>query len=156
MRKWTATVLLATLLAALPAGCTGRPTASDQPSRTPSMADTPSPGPSTPEPTAGATSAPGTTPPTGGSTPTAPGAATSPPDDRGGDLVRGRRTLTGTVERDGSCVFLVVAGKRWNLSGAPTERLTGGQQITVTGTLAAVQTGCTADQALLVTRVQPT
>jgi hypothetical protein len=146
MRRWLAVVLLAPLLI----GCTGPADESDQPAGTAPMTGTPSPDRQEPQPTPPGTSpTPHTTPPPSGAT------APPPPDDRRGDLVKGRRTLTGTVNRDGACITLLVAGKRWSLSGAPAQRLAAGDQIRVTGTVTPARAACPADHALIVTRVQP-
>jgi len=121
------------------------------------MTGTPSPDrqepePSTPDPSP---TAPGAPPPSDATRPPAPGATTPPPDDRRGDLVKGRRTLTGTVSRDSTCITLLVADKRWSLSGAPAEPLADGDQVRVTGTVTTTLAACPADHALVVTRVQP-
>jgi hypothetical protein len=73
--------------------------------------------------------------------------------DRRGDLVRGARTLTGTVHRDGDWVLLDVAGKRWALLGGATRSLKAGQTATTIGTLTQPPAGCPVDMALTVTRV---
>lgn len=121
------------------------------------MTGTPSPGQQEPAPTTAGPSpmASGAPPPSGATRPPAPGATPPPPDDRRGDLVKGRRSLTGTVSRDGACIILLVAGKGWSLSGAPAERLADGDHVRVTGTVATVRAACPSDHALVVTRVQP-
>ena len=79
----------------------------------------------------------GTTP--GGPDPTATvppnhGTATSSPrDDRQGDLVRRRRTLTGTVARQGTCTTLDTGDARWQLTGPVADKLTPGNRVTVVG-----------------------
>ncbi|MGN9913927.1 DUF5818 domain-containing protein [Phytohabitans sp. LJ34] len=154
MRRWLAVVLLAPLLI----GCTSPADEADQPARTaPMTGGTPSPDRQEPAPTNPGPSptAPAVPPPTGATRPPAPGATPPPPDDRRGDLVKGRRTLTGAVSRDGACITLLVAGKRWSLSGAPTERLADGDKVRVTGTVATVRAACPGDHALVVTQVQP-
>lgn len=74
--------------------------------------------------------------------------------ERRGDLVRGVRTLTGTVERTDRCVILRVDRSAWALLGAPATKLAAGRTVEVTGTVATPPPGCVAHQALMVTRVR--
>ncbi len=74
-------------------------------------------------------------------------------DDRSGDLVRGRRTLTGTVERRDGWILLRSGETLWALLGGTATDLAGGSTVTVTGSVAAVPAGCPAHQALTVSRV---
>jgi hypothetical protein len=73
--------------------------------------------------------------------------------DRRGDLVRGARTLTGTVHRDAGWVLLDVAGKRWALLGKAPQSLVTGHTATATGTVTRAPAGCPAELALNVTRL---
>jgi hypothetical protein len=149
MRRWLAVLVLVPLLS----GCTGQPNETGQPPTAAPTTGTPSPGSNQPEPTTPPPSP--TSPETGTTVPPTPGRTTPPPDDRRGDLVKGRRTLTGTISRDGTCIVLVVADRRWSLTGKPAERLTDGEKVRVTGTLATVHPGCPADHALAVTQIRP-
>ncbi|MCW3820484.1 hypothetical protein ONA91_39240 [Micromonospora sp. DR5-3] len=76
---------------------------------------------------------------------------TNPPvDDRTGDLVPGRRTVTGTVERTGEWILLRTDNATWALLGRRAETLRAGSTATVTGTTAQCPAGCPADHALSV------
>jgi hypothetical protein len=90
----------------------------------------------------------GTPPPT-----RATGTAT-PGDDRQGDLVRRRRTLTGTVARQGSCTTLDTGDARWQLIGPVADTLTPGKRVTVVGQPRRGATGCSTI-ALEVATVRP-
>ena len=98
------------------------------------------------DPQAGSTRPTGTpaATPTTASTPPGPGPSatpapnrgtgtTTPGDDRQGDLVRGRRTLTGTVARQGTCTTLDTGDARWQLTGSIADKLTPGSRVTVVG-----------------------
>jgi hypothetical protein len=97
-----------------------------------------------------ATSTAGAPAPTGsgGAVPTP-----SAPDDRSGDLVRGRQNLTGTVERRDGWVLLRSGETVWVLLGTTAAGLAAGSAVTVSGSIAAVPAGCPAAKALNVSRV---
>jgi hypothetical protein len=134
------------LAAILVVGCTAP--ASDQqagstgqtgtPRATPTVASTPpGPGPSaTPAPSRGT------------------GTTATPGDDRQGDLVRGRRTLTGTVARQGTCTTLDTGDARWQLTGPVADKLTPGNRVTVVGQPRRGAMGCSTI-ALEVATVRP-
>jgi len=134
------------LAAILVVGCTAP--ASDQqagstgqtgtPRATPTAASTPpGPGPSaTPAPSRGT------------------GTTATPGDDRQGDLVRGRRTLTGTVARQGTCTTLDTGDARWQLTGPVADKLTPGNRVTVVGQPRRGAMGCSTI-ALEVATVRP-
>jgi hypothetical protein len=67
-------------------------------------------------------------------------------------------TMTGIVERDGSCTILVAGTKRWALMGAPAETLAVGAKVSVTTNAAAMPPGCPGRPeltAVLVLRATP-
>ena len=67
-------------------------------------------------------------------------------------------TMTGVVERDGSCTILVAGSKRWALMGAPAESLAVGAKVSVTTNAAAMPPGCAGRPelpAVLVLRATP-
>lgn len=66
----------------------------------------------------------------------------TPSDDQQGGLVRGVRTLTGTVERTGSCTTLVVGAERWALVGMIANSLSPGATVRVTGQLTQESMAC--------------
>ncbi|MBY8871018.1 hypothetical protein K7640_04065 [Micromonospora sp. PLK6-60] len=68
--------------------------------------------------------------------------------DRRGDLVRGYRSLTGTIDRSGAWVLLRVDGVTWALLGAPAADLPDGRVVTVAGVTAPLPPDCPADQAV--------
>jgi hypothetical protein len=77
----------------------------------------------------------------------------SPSDDgpdRTGDLVRGRRTLKGEVERSGGWVLLRTDDGVWALLGRRGAALSTGATATVTGIPATPPAGCPVDRALTV------
>lgn len=76
--------------------------------------------------------------------------ATAGRDDRTGDLVRGRRTLRGTVERAGAWVLLRTDDGRWALLGRRAAVLTTGESATVMGIDATPPADCPVRQALTV------
>jgi hypothetical protein len=77
----------------------------------------------------------------------------SPTDgDRRGDLVRGVRTLTGIVERDGDWVLLRTDGQRWALFGNRARTFAAGESVTISGTVTPPPPGCPTDKALNVVR----
>lgn len=79
----------------------------------------------------------------------------SPGDDRQGDPVRGTRTVTGTVERNGACTTLAAGAQRWALVGVIANSLKPGETVRVTGTLTQQPTACSnlnPTSALQVTR----
>jgi hypothetical protein len=79
---------------------------------------------------------------------------TTPDDDRQGDLVRGRRTLTGTVARQGTCTTLDTGDARWQLTGPVADKLTPGNRVTVLGQPRRGAMGCSTI-ALEVATVRP-
>jgi hypothetical protein len=83
----------------------------------------------------------------------ATGTAT-PGDDRQGDLIHRRRTLTGTVARQGNCTTLDTGDARWQLIGPVTDTLTPGNRVTVVGQPRRGATGCSTI-ALEVATVRP-
>jgi hypothetical protein len=68
--------------------------------------------------------------------------APTPGDDRQGDLVRGQRTLSGTVARAGTCTTLDIGDARWQLTGPLADTLTTGERVTVVGQPRAAAPGC--------------
>ena len=66
------------------------------------------------------------------------------------DLVRGRRTLRGTVERAGAWVLLRTDDGRWALLGRRAAVLTTGESATVMGIDATPPADCPVRQALTV------
>ena len=131
----------------------------------PAASSSPTAGTVIPSPGPTGNPAPATAPPAGSARTTAgnpsprpngEGVTPGPTDgDRRGDLVRGARTLTGTVYRDADWVLLDVAGVRWALLGEPARTLKAGQTATATGTLTQPPAGCPVNMALTVTRVVP-
>jgi hypothetical protein len=121
------------------------PAPSVAPSVAPSRATSPAASATTPPPTrskAGSTRMPKPTP-----------TSASPSDegpDRTGDLVRGRRTLHGTVERSGDWVLLRTDDGVWALLGRRGAALTTGATATVTGIPATPPAGCPVDRAVTV------
>ena len=104
-------------------------------------------GPPTPASPATSASSPAASP----ATPPSTGApAPSRSGDRTGDLVRGRRTLSGTVERSGDWVLLRTDDGRWALLGRRAADLAAGAQATVIGIPLSPPAGCPADRALTV------
>ncbi|MFU8875506.1 hypothetical protein [Micromonospora sp. SL4-19] len=77
-----------------------------------------------------------------------------PPDDRTGDLVPGRRTITGTVEQTGDWIVLRTDDATWALLGRRAQALRAGSTATVTGIAARRPAGCPADHALSVYRAR--
>ena len=75
--------------------------------------------------------------------------------DRQGDLVRGVRTLVGTVEPGEVCLVLRVGADRWALVGAAAQRLASGTVVEVLGTVVSPPPGCHAARALQVSQVRP-
>ena len=75
--------------------------------------------------------------------------------DRQGDLVRGVRTLVGTVEPGEVCPVLRVGADRWALVGAAAQRLASGTVVEVRGTVVSPPPGCHASRALQVSQVRP-
>jgi hypothetical protein len=109
---------------------------------------------SQPDPVQSTSSRQGRTGPTVGDD----GRDTVTPDDRRGDLVRGTRTLTGTVERNGTCISLLTDGGQWALSGPAVAVLTPGERVEVTGHVTDLPTTCTTlgrVPSLRVSRVRP-
>ncbi|SCE98911.1 hypothetical protein GA0074695_2700 [Micromonospora viridifaciens] len=108
-------------------------------------------------PTAPLTSRPSTSPssetPRAGNTRKA-SQTNPPPDDRTGDLVPGRRTINGTVERAGDWIVLRTGDATWALLGRRAQALRVGSTATVTGTAARRPAGCPADHALSVYRAR--
>jgi hypothetical protein len=101
-----------------------------------------------PTPASPATSA---SPPRSPAAPASTGApAPAGSGDRTGDLVRGRRTLSGTVERSGDWVLLRTDDGRWALLGRRGADLAAGASATVTGVPLSPPAGCPADRALTV------
>jgi hypothetical protein len=79
-----------------------------------------------------------------------------PPGDLPGGPVFGNRTLTGTIEREGSCTMILVSGRRWALDGAKSGALSVGARVTVQGTLTKLPATCEGvlvAQAIEVTKV---
>ena len=66
----------------------------------------------------------------------------TPRDDRPGDLVRGTRTVTGTVERDEGCTSLRVGTQQWALVGMMAASLEVGTTVRVAGQLTQASSGC--------------
>ncbi|MFF5174645.1 hypothetical protein ACFY3U_18685 [Micromonospora sp. NPDC000089] len=155
----TAALVVATLLLLTACG--------DGPDPTPvASGGAPPTGPASPSPERPA-SAPPSTPPAppvaktggaptpGGRPPTAsPARATAATPtgagdpDRRGDLVRGYRSLTGTVDRSGDWVLLRSGDTTWALLGARADALPEGRGATVAGVQAPLPPGCPADHAL--------
>ena len=80
------------------------------------------------------------------------------PDDRRGDLVRGTRTITGRIERDGTCISLLTDGGQWALDGPAVAALTPGERVEVTGHVTDLPTACDDLRrlaSLRVSRVRP-
>ncbi|SCE64153.1 DUF5818 domain-containing protein [Micromonospora mirobrigensis] len=99
-------------------------------------------------PPSGSGSAATPVPPTNTPTPPAAAPTGSADPDRRGDLVRGYRSLTGTVDRSGRWVLLRAEDTTWALLGPPTADLVDGRTVTVSGVAAQVPPGCAADRAL--------
>jgi hypothetical protein len=115
------------------------------------------PGCGSSEPPSGASSpaSPAPTPSETGSTrmPKPTPTSASPSDDgpdRTGDLVRGRRTMKGEVERSGGWVLLRTDDGVWALLGRRGAALSTGATATVTGIPATPPAGCPVDRALTV------
>ena len=82
----------------------------------------------------------------------------TPSDDQQGALVRGVRTLTGVVERTGSCTTLAVGTQRWALVGMIADSLSPGETVRVTGQITQDSTACSTlnpTSTLQVTRADP-
>ncbi|SCL36633.1 hypothetical protein GA0070616_5538 [Micromonospora nigra] len=100
-------------------------------------------------------------PPAGGTAAPLPGTTAFPRPSGGevpGGLPWGGRTLTGTVERDGDCLMLLVGARRWALTGDAARGLTAGQRVTVQGSLTTRPATCgdrELAQTIAVTRVIP-
>jgi hypothetical protein len=71
-----------------------------------------------------------------------PSSAAASGGDRRGDLVRGRRSLTGTVQRTSTCTMLEVGTRRWILTGRLADSLTASSRVQVVGTLVPVPAEC--------------
>ncbi|MFC8850663.1 MULTISPECIES: hypothetical protein [unclassified Micromonospora] len=99
-------------------------------------------------------------PPVGGAASRTPDAARPPApirpspsggaDDRIGDLVPGRRTIAGTIERTDGWVLLHTSDGVWALLGQRAEPLQPGSPATVTGMVTSPPPGCPTDRALSV------
>jgi len=165
MRTATAGAAIAAALLTLVPGCgDGEVPPSAQPGASTAPASHAAP----PSPTSPASSPParGTSPPASSSSPAAssgPTARAGPPTstgtsspgdgpDRTGDLVRGRRTLHGTVERSGGWVLLRTDDSVWALLGRRGAALKAGAAATVVGIPATPPAGCPVDRALTVYR----
>lgn len=112
------------------AGRSSASPAGDATSRTPISPRSPAPAPPAPAPRG----------------PTLSGGA----DDRTGDLVRGRRTITGTVERTGGWLLLRTSDSTWALLGQRAETLRPGTSVTVTGVVTDPPAGCPTERGLSV------
>lgn len=156
------TAATAALVVLLVCSCSAGPTpAADAPGPTPNGS---APGaaqpPSSPAASATPSTAPSTTPPAASPRRSAPVPTAEAPatrraaeGERRGDLVRGRRTVTGTVSRTGRWVLLDAGTFTWVLLGAGIDRATAGSRVTATGAVTAVPAGCPADRALVVNRI---
>ena len=82
------------------------------------------------------------------SAPSSPG-----PADRRGDLVRGYRTLVGTIEAAQPCLVLRVGADRWALVGDRARGLASGARFEVRGTVTSPPRGCHTTRALAVSQV---
>jgi hypothetical protein len=156
--RWFAAVLAASLLGGCVSGTTGR-----EASPTP----TPVSPPAATDSTATATPPPGgpgpTTPPRPRTTTASTGETGDPNDEVPRDPIGAGRTLSGTVQRTGSCTILVVrpgqgpgqGSRRWALTGAVAAGLRVGQSVTVSGHVTPAPPACDGlpvTQAMRVTR----
>jgi hypothetical protein len=70
--------------------------------------------------------------------------------------VHGYRSLTGTIEIDGSCTVLRVGNVRWALLGPMVRALANGDTVTARGTVTnAIPRTCDNPQGLQVTQIRP-
>jgi hypothetical protein len=146
----------AALLVALPA-CTANEPGNDQPPTSQRAAPAPSATTGTPSPRPSPATPPAVTPPPAtkpGQEPSrSPAVSPTAPADRRGDLVRGYRTLVGTIEAAGPCPVLRVGGERWSLLGDRTRGVVAGARFEVRGTVTTPPRGCHTTRALTVSQV---
>ncbi len=142
----------AALIVALPA-CTADEPGNDQPLTPQRAAPAPSATTGTPSPLPSPATPPAATPPAATKPSRSPAVSPTAPADRRGDLVRGYRTLVGTIEAAGPCPVLRVGGERWSLLGDRTRGVVAGARFEVRGTVTTPPRGCHTTRALTVSQI---
>ena len=147
---------VATVCAAIAplAGCAS---GSTPPPAATTSASAPAPPDPTGPPVLNPTTAPPSAPPAPPGRPLPPttGGTVGPNDEVPREPMWGTRTLTGTVQRSGTCTMLLVGQRRWALAGPVADGLAAGRRVKVTGHLTprlAVCTGQETVQTVQVTR----